>query len=48
MITHGKQGLLDIAARTCEDKSISEDEQEIALLAKNRDFARWLQKLGSG
>ena len=49
LITHFvKQGLLDIAARTCEDKIVSpEDEQEIALLAKNRDFARLAQKLES-
>lgn len=48
LITHFvKQGLLDIAARTCEDKKVSpEDEQEIALLAKNRDFARLARKLG--
>jgi homospermidine synthase len=42
-----KQGLLDIAARTCADKKVSpEDEQEIALLAKNRDFAHLAKKLG--
>ncbi|MCC7577234.1 MAG: saccharopine dehydrogenase NADP-binding domain-containing protein, partial [Methanomethylovorans sp.] len=42
-----KQALLDIAARTCADKKVSfEDEQEIALLAKNRDFARMAMKLG--
>ena len=48
LITHFvKQGLLDIAARTCADKKVSpEDEQEIALLAKNRDFAHLAQKLG--
>ena len=48
LITHFvKQGLLDIAARTCADKKVSpEDEQEIALLAKNRDFARLAKKLG--
>ena len=47
LITHFvKQGLLDIAARTCADKKVSlEEEQEIALLAKNRDFARLAQKL---
>ncbi len=42
-----KQGLLDIAARTCADKKVSsEDEQKIKLLAKNRDFARLAKKLG--
>jgi homospermidine synthase len=42
-----KQGLLDIAARTCADKKVSpEEEQEIALLAKNRDFAHLAKKLG--
>ena len=42
-----KQGLLDIASRTCADKKVSpEDEQEIALLAKNRDFAHLAKKLG--
>ncbi|WP_292467233.1 saccharopine dehydrogenase C-terminal domain-containing protein [Methanolobus sp.] len=48
LITHFvKQGLLDIAARTCADKKVSsEDEKEINLLAENRDFARLAQKLG--
>jgi homospermidine synthase len=42
-----KQALLDIAARTCADKKVSpEDEQEIAHLAKNRDFAHLAKKLG--
>ncbi len=42
-----KQALLDIAARTCIDKKLSpEDEKEIGLLAKNKDFARLAQKLG--
>ena len=46
LITHFvKQGLLDIAAKTCADKKVSpEDEQEITLLAKNMDFARLAQK----
>jgi homospermidine synthase len=48
LITHFvKQGLLDIAARTCADKKVSpKDEQEIVHLAKNRDFALLAQKLG--
>ncbi len=48
LITHFvKQGLLDIAASTCADKKVSpEDEQEITLLAKNRDFAHLAKKLG--
>jgi len=42
-----KQALLDIATRTCADKKVSpEDEQEIAFLVKNRDFARLAKKLG--
>jgi homospermidine synthase len=42
-----KQALLDIAARTCADKKVSpEEEQDIALLAKNRDFAHLASKLG--
>jgi homospermidine synthase len=42
-----KQALLDIAARTCADKKVSPpDEQEIALFAKNRDFAQLAKKLG--
>ena len=48
LITHFvKQGLLDIAARTCADKKVSpQDEQEIVHLAKKRDFALLAQKLG--
>jgi len=42
-----KQALLDIAARISLDKKVSaQDEQEIAHLAKNRDFARLAKKLG--
>ncbi|MCZ7395119.1 MAG: saccharopine dehydrogenase C-terminal domain-containing protein [Candidatus Methanoperedens sp.] len=42
-----KQGLLDIAARICADKKVSQgDEEEIAHLAKNRDFAQLSEKLG--
>ncbi|MCZ7401198.1 MAG: saccharopine dehydrogenase NADP-binding domain-containing protein [Candidatus Methanoperedens sp.] len=41
-----KQALLDIAARISLDKKVSaQDEEEIAHLAKNRDFARLAQKL---
>ena len=42
-----KQGLLDIATRTCADKKVSpRDAQEITLLVKNRDFAQLAKKLG--
>jgi len=42
-----KQALLDIAERTCADKKVSPgDEEEICMLAKNRDFARLSMKLG--
>ncbi|MGB8217450.1 MAG: saccharopine dehydrogenase C-terminal domain-containing protein [Candidatus Methanoperedens sp.] len=42
-----KQGLLDIAARISLDKKVSpQDEEEIARLAKERDFARLAKKLG--
>jgi homospermidine synthase len=42
-----KQGLLDIAARISLDKKVSpQDEEEIARLAKDRDFARLAKKLG--
>jgi len=42
-----KQALLDIAARISLDKKVSaQDEEEIAHLAKNRDFARLAKKLG--
>jgi homospermidine synthase len=48
LITHFvKQGLLDIAERTCADKKVSpEDEEEIKQLAEKRDFAHLAQKLG--
>ncbi len=42
-----KQALLDIAARISLDKKVSpQDEEEIAHLAKDRDFARLAKKLG--
>jgi homospermidine synthase len=42
-----KQAMLDIAARICADKKGSPaDEEEIDLLAKNRDFAQLARKLG--
>ncbi|MDD5616590.1 MAG: saccharopine dehydrogenase NADP-binding domain-containing protein [Candidatus Methanoperedens sp.] len=42
-----KQALLDIAARIILDKKASvQDEEEIAQLAKDRDFARLAKKLG--
>ncbi|SFM31532.1 saccharopine dehydrogenase C-terminal domain-containing protein [Methanolobus profundi] len=48
LITHFvKQGLLDIAERTCADKKVSpEDEAEIKELAEKRDFAHLAHKLG--
>jgi len=42
-----KQALLDIAARISLDKKVSpHDEEQIARLAKDRDFARLAKKLG--
>jgi homospermidine synthase len=42
-----KQALLDIAARVSFDKKVSpQDEEEIAHLAKKKDFARLAKKLG--
>nr|WP_321498323.1 saccharopine dehydrogenase C-terminal domain-containing protein [uncultured Methanolobus sp.] len=48
LITHFvKQGLLDIAQRTCADKKLSpEDEEEIKQLIEKRDFAHLAHKLG--
>lgn len=48
LITHFvKQGLLDIADRTCADKKLSpEDVEEIKQLAEKRDFAHLAHKLG--
>ncbi|SDG16433.1 homospermidine synthase [Methanolobus vulcani] len=48
LITHFvKQGILDIAERTCADKIVSpEEEEEIKQLAEKRDFAQLAHKLG--
>ncbi|MDK2939368.1 MAG: homospermidine synthase [Methanolobus sp.] len=48
LITHFvKQGLLDIAERTCADKKVSPEEaEEIRQLAEKRDFAHLAHKLG--
>ena len=48
LITHFvKQGLLDIAQRTCADKKLSpEDEEEVKQLIEKRDFAHLAHKLG--
>ena len=48
LITHFvKQGLLDIAERTCADKKVSPEEaEEIRQLTEKRDFAHLAHKLG--